>query len=98
MKKILLTIGCVLPLAGCNLSGSAVGDFFQTNDPCVIASSLHVGFVTVAAKRVSAEVRRAENTAYVGFREYCAGGALDKPTLQRALDTYIAAVAEYEKG
>lgn len=94
--RILIAMAAAALLAGCG--DTKMASFFGSDDPCVIGSGLHAGFITVASKRVSQDARDAERIAYAAFRNYCGTGAFDKPTLQRALDAYTAAVEEAEKG
>lgn len=97
MIRMFFAAVAMLALAGCNSMPGAVKDFFGSSDPCVIGAGLHAGFVTVAAPRVSADARRQERIAYAAFTDYCSTGSFDKPTLQRALNAYTAAVEEARK-
>jgi hypothetical protein len=97
MKMICLLV-LAAALGGCTTSANLQG-FFGTNDPCLIGSALHAGYVTTASRNAQvAQYARIERSAYAGFMAQCQDNSATTVTLKKALDAYTAAVDEYRKG
>lgn len=101
MMRILVTVMALLStlaLGACNLT---LKGFLNSGDPCGYAEKIHAAFLVFAAHTPkvgnNAKLMRAERTGIAGVREYCSSGAVDKPTLERLVASYAAAVTEYKK-
>lgn len=94
MFRYLVVLASAAALSGC----ITVGEFLGSSDPCAAANNIHSSFlVAVAAKPRLAEFRDEERAGYVAIREYCSTGDVRKPTLQRLVGAYAAAIADYKR-
>ena len=96
--RLLLSLAVVgFMLTGCTTTEfwSKANSFLGSADRCVQGAAIHAAFVTVASKdaRVAKYVKQ-ERALYAAFKEQCADGSLNKLSLQKALNAYVAAVDE----
>lgn len=102
MIAIMAAVGA-LALAGCTTAQkdsawSKISDFLGSADRCEQGAILHAAFATIAAKNPKVAARKKEEAAfYAAFREQCADGKLNKLSLQKALNAYVAALDELKK-
>jgi hypothetical protein len=91
-----------LALVALTLSGCITAkEFLNSSDPCGAAESIHTAFLAFAANtpkvQNNAKLLRSERTGIATVRQYCSDGDISKPTLQKLVNAYIAAVSEYRK-
>lgn len=95
MKRIIAVLALSVGLSGC----ITAGEFLGSDDPCGQANNLHSAFlVGLATKPSLQKYARAERAGYTTVMEYCRSGDFSKPTLQRLVGAYAAAVADYKAG
>lgn len=94
MTRILAVIAVAVGLSGC----MTVSDFLGSKDPCGAANNIHASFMVALATNPDklGKYARKERAAFASVMEYCASGDVSKPTLQRLVGAYAAAIADYK--
>lgn len=91
--KLLAILILTVALSGC----ITVSDFLGSSDPCGQAANIHAAYLVGAATNARlAKYRKAEHAGYASVVEYCTSGDVKKPTLQRLVAAYAAAIADYK--
>jgi len=97
MRLLMIFAVVGLALTGCTSTDfwSRTASFLGSSDRCTQGAVVHAAFVTVAAKEPKlAKFAKQERALYAAFKEQCADGSLNKLSLQKALNAYVAAVDE----
>lgn len=93
MSKLFIAVVLALSLSGCVTASGFLG----SSDPCGQAANIHAAFlVGVTVNPRLAKFRKVERAGYSSVVEYCASGDVKKPTLQRLVAAYAAAIADYK--